>query len=63
MMTLDRMMEATLLQNNGPTTNHAQISVSRRNVEDFEVLFGRAARYDYGWPVSDRRVRRPRPTS
>jgi hypothetical protein len=54
MITLDRVVEATLLQNNGPTTNHPQISVSRRNVEDLEVLFGHAARNDYSWPIAVR---------
>lgn len=33
MMPLDRVVETTLLQNNGPTTNRSHISVSRISAE------------------------------
>jgi hypothetical protein len=55
MMTLDRATEATLLQNNGPTTNHPPNQRKPHKMRSPQVAFGRAAHYGYGWRVSDRR--------
>jgi hypothetical protein len=50
MMTLDRMVEATLLQNNGPTTNHPQKGTDSFLAASQGPLWS-AARYDCSWPI------------